>query len=145
MALVDADLYATIRLLLGENATSLPDTLLSSSVITGTAAATVTGWIGLPGYDARPVDEQAAIRTATAYLSAAAVVSAQRKGYSLTGERYSQQYQWSGAAVDVKAWLTDLERQAREAIAHLIDVTTSTPRRQTMFRLASGRRGASRY
>jgi len=145
MALVDADLYATIRLLLGENATSVPDTLLASSVITGAAAAAVTGWIGLPGYDARPVDEQAAIKSATAYLSAANVVSANRKGYSLTGERYSQQYQWSGSAVDVKAWLADLERQAREAIAYLIEAATITPRRQTMFRLAAGRRGASRY
>ncbi|HXI19182.1 MAG TPA: hypothetical protein VNM48_22680 [Chloroflexota bacterium] len=143
MVLVDADLYATIRLLLGEDATSVPDALLASGVITGAAAAAVADWIGLPGYDSRPADEQAAIKTATAYLSAANVVSANRKGYSLTGERYSQQYQWSGAAVDVKAWLTDLGRQAREAVAHLIEATTSTPRRQTMFRLASGRRGAS--
>jgi hypothetical protein len=140
MLTATTDLFITIRTILGDPKPALTDAFLSGTAFGTAAEETVLAWIGDPPYASRTADEKVAIGNAVAYQTAANWVRSQRVKLSLTGERFSSQYQWSGKGIDVDAWISDLEARARAYIVDLLPVEV-TARAPTGFRLAAGRRG----
>jgi len=137
--ILDADLMKSIRTLLGVSAEVLPDSVLADPLLGGAAEATVLAQIGPPPYAERPLDQQAIIRTAVAYRTAALALETGpvRRSLETTSEQFSDQYAVRRNATDISAWASQLRLQADEALAPLLVRSV-----KAHFTLACGRRGA---
>lgn len=136
--MLDADLLASVRVLLGEAGDSLTDAVLEDPLVGGAAETAVLAAVGDPPYVERPEPEQRAIRTAVAYLTAARALATTRAEGAITSERFSQQYTVQRQAIDLRGWAAELEAEAWAAVAHLRPSRTSV---SSYFGTAAGRRG----
>lgn len=116
MTVIDAALATSIRTVLGETEASLPTEVITDPLIGGAAETVILQLVEPPAYADRSAADQAAIRRAVAYLTASYLVRSRKRQYSTTSERWLDQYQRSGAAVDADGWAKDLEELAYEAI-----------------------------
>lgn len=138
--ILDAAMAESIRTLLGVGATVLPDTVLMGDLLGGEAERAVLDRVGDPAYADRPADEQAMIRHAIAYTTAAAALGtgAVREVLTATSERFSDQYTVQRTAPDLDRWAGQLRRKAARALSGLVpDLGVGA-----LFLLAPGRRGA---
>lgn len=134
---IDEELLASVRVLLGETGDDLSDAVLTDPLVGGAAETAVLAAVGDPPYAERPEPEQAAIRTAVAYLTAAYALRTTRADGAVTSERFSQQYTVQYAASDRGTLAAELEAAGWRAIAHLRE----TGRGVAYFGTARGRRG----
>lgn len=141
MAIIDDDLKATVRLILGETETSLPDATIENPAIGGASEAYVLARIGLPPYEDRSPEDQEKIRTALAYVIAAKILDtgAYRSRWATTSEKFADQYSVTkaGGSLDLPGWKSRLWSDA-DGILDGLNPRLSKPH----FRLAPGRRGA---
>jgi hypothetical protein len=139
VTVLDPELIASIRTLIGVSEAVLPDAVLADPLLSGAAEQQVHLQIGEPGYPQRPPAEQAIIRTAVAYRTAAAALETGpvREALSTQSEQFSQQYTVRRTAPDISGWAARLRLQADDALAPLLAHASGA----TMFSLASGRRG----
>lgn len=144
VTVLDAELMASIRTLLGVDAATLPDAVLTDPLLGGAVEAEVLAAIGGLPYAQRPEAEQAAIRRAVAYEAAARALESGplREALSLTSERFSDQYQVQRNAteVDRRGWVSRLRAQGRAALEPLLPKARASF--LGMFALAHGGRGA---
>lgn len=137
--MIDDELRAAIRELLGLDETIIPDSLIDSPLIGGRVEAGVLAEVGPPDYLLRPLPEQEAMRRAVAYRVAAALLGtgAVRDELSVTQERFGQQYTVTRSG-DVDGWAAELNAAAARELAPLLPTGGGIAH----FRLARGRRGA---
>jgi hypothetical protein len=135
---LDPELMTSIRTLIGVSAEVLPDTALADPLLGGAAEQHVLLQIGEPGYATRPLAEQAIIRTAVAYRTAAAALEtgAVREALTTSSEQFSQQYTVRRTAPDIAAWAAQLRLQADDVLTPLL-----RRRGMTLFGVAPGGRG----
>jgi hypothetical protein len=136
--ILDPELMTSIRTLIGVSDTVLPDSALADPLLGGAAEQHVLLQLGGPGYSERPLSEQAIIRTAVAYRTAAAALETGKVREALTAssEQFSQQYTVRRTAPDIAAWAGQLRLQADDALLPL-----RRPSVAAHFSLAAGRRG----
>jgi len=140
MAVMDAALRDSVRLILSETPETLTDATINDPLVGGAAEARVLGWVGEPAYELRPPGEQAQIRQAIAYLTASIVVGLRRRTYAMKSEKFGETYAYTTGELNVSSWITDLERAATEALGSLMQKASAYPK-VTFFTTASGRRG----
>jgi hypothetical protein len=139
--ILDAAGCDSVRLLVGETEETLPDTTLQDPLIGGAAEATIMALVGPPAYEDRPAGEQAAIKSAVVYQTAALWLGTQRTTLSYTSERFSQQYQYTRAEANIEAWIDDLTSRAVAAVSALIPPDPSATVGSGLFVTMPGRRG----
>lgn len=140
----DAALVESIRRLLHTDAETLPDATITDDLVGGRIIRLTLAEIGGAPYAERTPEEQARIRAAVAYRTAAALLGsgAMREGRTVTQERFGTQYSVSknGQALDVDGWIATLRHDATIELAPLLPAQATDGLRH--FRLAHGRRGA---
>lgn len=128
---------ASVRTLLGATAVDLPDATLTDAVVGGAAETEAMALVGDPVYTDRPEDEQAAIRRAATYLTAANALETTRSANAATSVKFSQQYARGRQPIDLDAWATSLRARGYGEIDELTPETSVS-----YFGVAAGRRGA---
>lgn len=134
--ILDAELLEAIRDLLGVDAETLPDEVLTGPLLGGRVEADILRQVD---YFSLSLPDQGRVRNAIALRTAAAALRTgkMQEGLSITQERFGQQYSVSRAN-PTGEWATELERLAELELAPLLGAMSGA----IHFRLARGRRGA---